>query len=238
MLCSSPGSCAGAAVRDGHDGSWGLRSAETLSRSCATLLLRLAREPCGVCHAGDVATPDPAGSPPASSGRPVQRTPDGHHLVVDGRRWRASDPRIPETLRTELVGELMAARRAVRDADGDEPALARARSRVQDAKVALGERGEAWWEPPTTDGLRERLAAAMRTLLRRRKPESTICPSDAARVAGGEAWRDAMEPARSVAVELAAGGLVEVRQRGVRVDPATATGALRLARGPAWPLDY
>jgi hypothetical protein len=166
---------------------------------------------------------------------PVERTPDGRHLVVGGRRWRVSDPAIPETLRTELVGELMAARRAVKDAHGDEAATARARSRVQDAKVALGERGEPWWEPPSDAGLRERLAAAMRTLLRRRKPESTICPSDAARVAGGEAWRDAMATAREVAAELAATGLVEVRQRGVKVDPATATGALRLARGPAWP---
>jgi hypothetical protein len=167
----------------------------------------------------------------------VQRTADGHFLVVDGRRWRASDPRIPETLRAELVGELMAARRAVRDARGDDAAVARARGRVQDAKVALGERGEAWWEPATEDGLRQRLAAAMRTLLRRRKPESTICPSDAARIAGGEAWRDAMDSSRSVAAELAATGLLEVRQRGKRVDPATATGALRLARGPAWPED-
>jgi hypothetical protein len=162
------------------------------------------------------------------------RTPDGRYLVIDGRRWRASDPTIPETLRTELVHELMAARRGVRDAAGDDDAVAAARARVQDAKVALGERGEPWWEPPSTQGLRERLAAAMRTLLRSRKPESTICPSDAARVAGGQSWRIAMDPARSVAAELAAEGVLEVRQRGVRVDPATATGALRLARGPAW----
>lgn len=166
-----------------------------------------------------------------------QRTPDGRYLMVDGRRWRASDPRIPEPLRAELVGELMAARRAVRDAgtDEDEDAVRRARDRVQDAKHALGERGEPWWQPPSEDGLRDRLAAAMRTLLRRRKPESTICPSDAARVAGGETWRDAMDAARDVAAELAAAGLIEVRQQGSRVDPATATGALRLARGPDWP---
>lgn len=172
----------------------------------------------------------PVGPPPAP-----ERTPDGRYLVVDGRRWRANDPRIPEPLRAELVGELMAARRAVRDAGTDEDAVRRARDRVQDAKVALGERGEPWWEAPSEDGLRERLAAAMRTLLRRRKPESTICPSDAARVAGGETWRDAMDTARGVAAELAAEGLIEVRQHGARVDPVTATGALRLARGPSWP---
>ena len=168
---------------------------------------------------------------------PVERTADGRFLVVDGRRWRAADPHIPDTLRAELVGELMAARRAVRDGRGDGAAVARARARVQDAKVALGERGEPWWEPPSEEGLRQRLAAAMRTLLRRRRPESTICPSDAARVAGGEGWRGAMDAARAVATELAGTGLVEVRQRGVTVDPATATGALRLARGPHWPED-
>ena len=165
----------------------------------------------------------------------VQRTPDGRFLLVDGRRWRAADPRIPEALRAELVGELMAARRAVREAQGDPDAVAGARARVQDAKVALGERGEAWWEPPSEEGRRQRLAAAIRTLLRRRKPESTICPSDAARVAGGEQWRDVMDAARAVAAALAGDGVVEIRQRGVRVDPTTATGALRIARGPRWP---
>lgn len=163
-----------------------------------------------------------------------ERTADGRYLVIDGRRWRASDTAIPEALRAELVGELMAARRAVRDAGGDETATAQARARVQDAKVALGERGEPWWEPPSEQGLRDRLAAAMRALLRRRKPESTICPSDAARVAGGEGWRDAMDAAREVAAELAATGVLEVRQHGEKVDPAAATGALRLARGPGW----
>ena len=167
---------------------------------------------------------------------PPERTPDGRYLVIEGRRWRASDPHIPEPLRAELVDELMAARRAVAAARGDEAAVRAARDRVQDAKVALGERGTPWWEP-AGDGLDERLAAAVRALLRHRDPEKTICPSDAARVAGGEAWRDAMDSSRAVAAELAATGLIEVRQGGVTVDPATATGPLRLARGPGWPAD-
>ena len=166
-----------------------------------------------------------------------ERTPDGRFLVVAGRRWRASDPAIPESLRTELVAELMAARRAVRAAAGDEAASCSARRRVHDAKVALGERGEPWWEPPSENGVRERLTAAVSTLLRHRRPESTICPSDAARVVGGTAWRDLMDTARAVAAELAAQGLVEVRQRGRSVDPASTPGALRLGRGPAWPDD-
>ena len=162
-----------------------------------------------------------------SHGEDGTMTPDGRYLIVSGRRWRATDPAIPEPLRQELVNELMAARRLVRS-DPDT-----ARPRVQDAKVALGERGDPWWEP-TPDGRRVRLAAAMRALLRHRRPESTICPSDAARVAGGESWRDLMETAREVAAELAREGVIVVRQRGVDVDVTAAVGPIRLARGPAW----
>lgn len=156
----------------------------------------------------------------------VERTPDGHHIVVDGRRWRATDTSIPEPLRAELVKELMRARRLV-STRGDE-----VRPYVQDAKVALGERGEPWWEEPTEQGRRDRLAATMRALLRHRET-STICPSDAARVVGGEGWREVMDVARDVARELHEQEVVEVRQGGERVDPSTASGPLRIAAGPA-----
>jgi hypothetical protein len=112
-----------------------------------------------------------------------ERTPDGRYLVIDGRRWRASDPSIPEELRSELVHELMAARRAVRT----DPATAR--PRVQDAKVALGERGEPWWEEPSTDGLAARRDAAARALGRHRSVPATDCADDAALVVSG-AGRD------------------------------------------------
>ncbi|MBU2666007.1 DUF3253 domain-containing protein [Actinoplanes bogorensis] len=154
-------------------------------------------------------------------------TADGRYIVVSGRRWRATDPAIPEKLRQELVDELMAARRLVRT----DPATAR--PRVQDAKVALGERGDPWWEP-TPDGRRERLAAAMRALLRHRAPEATICPSDAARTAGGESWRTLMDTAREVAADLSRAGVITVRQKGADVDVTTAKGPVRLARGPDW----
>ena len=49
-----------------------------------------------------------------------ERTPDGRYVVIDGRRWRKSDPE---------------AERAARD-------------RVHAAKVALGERGDPRWEWP------------------------------------------------------------------------------------------
>lgn len=151
-----------------------------------------------------------------------ERTEDGRWIVVGGRRWRATDPSIPEPFRKELVAVLMDARRAVGAATkaGDEAAEALARSRVHQAKVALGERGDPWWEPPTDDGFRDRLAAAVRTLADHRAPDSTTCPSDAARAVGGEAWREHMDAVRDVVRDLAADGEVEVLQHGDPIDPA------------------
>jgi Protein of unknown function (DUF3253) len=148
-----------------------------------------------------------------------ERTADGRHIMVDGRRWRASDPGIPDSFRAELVAELMAARRI------------QARTRVQDAKVALGERGEPWWEP-TEVGRRDRMAAVVRTLLRHRYADKSICPSDVARTVGGNGWRRLMPAVREVAADLADEGVIEVRQRGEVVDITTAKGPVRLARGP------
>ncbi len=75
-----------------------------------------------------------------------ERTPDGHHIVVNGRRWRATDPLIPEDRGAELRSILMAWRRAVRDTDGSRAA----RDGVQAAKVALGERGRRGGNSPRT----------------------------------------------------------------------------------------
>ncbi|HTI34952.1 MAG TPA: DUF3253 domain-containing protein [Miltoncostaea sp.] len=170
-------------------------------------------------------------------GTEPERSPDGRFVIVDGRRWRASDPSIPDALRAELVAELMAARREVGAAAGDAERTAAARRRVQDAKVALGERGEPWWEPTSGSGRAARLRAAMLSLLRARDPEKTICPSDAARVVGGPSWRPAMPAARDVAAALADDGLLEVRQRGRPVDVRAARGPVRIARGHGWPRD-
>lgn len=76
-----------------------------------------------------------------------ERTPDGRYIVIDGRRWRASDPGLAPERRAELVHELMDARRAVGAAKrcGDSGAERAARDRVHAAKVALGERGTPWW---------------------------------------------------------------------------------------------
>ncbi|MEU3063757.1 hypothetical protein AB0P12_25365 [Streptomyces subrutilus] len=75
-------------------------------------------------------------------------TADGHHVIIHGRRWRATDPAVPADVGERLRGHLMAARRAVAAARRHEDSRAEraARDRVQTAKVALGERGVPWWE--------------------------------------------------------------------------------------------
>lgn len=80
-------------------------------------------------------------------------TPDGRYFVVRGRLWRASNPALPEAVREARVKELMAARRAVglarRASNAD--ALAQAGQAVNNAKVALGERGPVWWDDGAPD---------------------------------------------------------------------------------------
>ena len=77
--------------------------------------------------------------------RRVEHTEDGHFVVIDGRRWRATDPAIPDDRRSELQHALMAWRRDVRRTKGTEEER-HSRDGVQAAKVALGERGTPWWE--------------------------------------------------------------------------------------------
>lgn len=159
-----------------------------------------------------------------------ERTPDGRYIIVDGRKWRATDPAIPETLRKELVSELMAARRAVGRAEDAESEEA-ARRRVNDAKVALGERGRPWWEERDPEAIRERLRAAILVLLRKRDPGSSICPSDAARVCGGESWRELMLMVRELAAELADEGVVEITAGARPVSAVASRGPIRIRRG-------
>ncbi len=78
-------------------------------------------------------------------------TPDGRYLVVRGRLWRCSDPRLPETERDDLVHELMSARRDKGAAGDDADAREAARARVDAAKRALGERGPVWWDDGAPD---------------------------------------------------------------------------------------
>ncbi|HEX6340243.1 hypothetical protein [Umezawaea sp.] len=94
---------------------------------------------------------------------PPPTTEDGRYIVVSGRRWRATDPDLPDDVAAVLRSALMAARRDVGRAlrAGADPASARAR--VQVAKAALGERGTPWWEQ-TPDEREQRWRRGLREL--------------------------------------------------------------------------
>jgi hypothetical protein len=68
-------------------------------------------------------------------------TPDGRYFVVRGRLWRMTNPNIDPLRKEDLTKELMAARRAVRNAKGNPVALRTARASVDQSKIALGECG-------------------------------------------------------------------------------------------------
>ncbi|MGE2714267.1 DUF3253 domain-containing protein [Mycolicibacterium litorale] len=73
------------------------------------------------------------------------------------------------------------------------------------------------------------LRAAILRMTRERGPQSSICPSDAARAVGGEGWRELMDAAREAARELARAGDVEITQKGEVVEPdATWRGPIRI----------
>jgi hypothetical protein len=95
----------------------------------------------------------------------VAPSSDGRFVVVDGRRWRATDPDLPDDVAHRLRSALMAARRAVGAAlrTGDQVALWAARDRVHAMKTALGERGTPWWEQ-TDDERRSRWEAGLAAL--------------------------------------------------------------------------
>ena len=80
-------------------------------------------------------------------------TPDFRYVIVRGRLWRAANPSLGPELHSKLVGDLMDARREVKAAGRaeDPERMAAARSAVNAAKIALGERGPVWW----TDGARD-----------------------------------------------------------------------------------
>ncbi|PRC42303.1 DUF3253 domain-containing protein [Mycobacterium sp. ITM-2017-0098] len=98
---------------------------------------------------------------------------------------------MPGQVHTELI----------RIADGGGPGAAAARTALNDGPQA------------------GRLRAAIRALAEHRGPDSSTCPSDAARAVGGENWGELMDKARELARELARAGEVEITQGGNVVGP-------------------
>ena len=81
------------------------------------------------------------------------QTPDGRYMVVRGRLWRLANPHLAAAEREALVGKLMDARRAVKNAKHatDPVAEQLAHEAVDQAKHALGERGPVWWSDGAPD---------------------------------------------------------------------------------------
>lgn len=80
-------------------------------------------------------------------------TPDRRYIVVKQRLWRAANPQLAPSMRSDLQHQLMEARRAVKAAlrANDAGLLAQARQSVDAAKRALGERGPVWWSDGAPD---------------------------------------------------------------------------------------
>ena len=95
---------------------------------------------------------------------------DERWMVIDGRRWRRTDPALPDEIVQALTSHLGRARSAVGTSKraGDADATAAARTRVGLAKAGLGERGPKWWESDVAD----RIARARDALEKLEKLES------------------------------------------------------------------
>ena len=81
---------------------------------------------------------------------PYPVTPDGRYFLVKDRLWRCTNPALPRAQVERLKSDLGKARAAVRAAKSDEE-IRQARTRVNEVKVALGERGPVWWSDGAPD---------------------------------------------------------------------------------------
>lgn len=66
------------------------------------------------------------------------------------------------------------------------------------------------------------------SLTRERGALKSICPSEVARAADPDHWRDLMDPVRHEAFRLAQEGLIEVLQGGQAIRPERPHGPIRL----------
>ena len=90
---------------------------------------------------------------------------DDRWLVINGRKWRRTDPVLDDDTLARLKSHLGRGRSGVRTAKkaGDDEAVAAARRRTGLAKHGLGERGPYWWDSPEQDRI-ERANDALREL--------------------------------------------------------------------------
>ena len=75
----------------------------------------------------------------------------------------------------------------------------------------------------------DRIEAAILSLLEKRGAGKSICPSEAAREAFPDTWRDHMRHVRAAAIHLAREGRIVITRKGEPVDPDDFKGVYRLA---------
>ncbi|NBB78016.1 MAG: DUF3253 domain-containing protein [Verrucomicrobia bacterium] len=75
---------------------------------------------------------------------------------------------------------------------------------------------------------------AVLELLNERGVGKSICPSEVARILGGDGWRHLMESVRAAGVRLALANQIEITQKGEVVDPLDFRGPVRFRlKGPS-----
>jgi hypothetical protein len=79
---------------------------------------------------------------------------DERSLIINGHRWRRTDPVLPADFVEALTSHLGRGRSGVLRAQDDPDPTSAARRRVDLAKHGLGERGPSWWDEPEGERLR------------------------------------------------------------------------------------
>ncbi|KAK0666979.1 hypothetical protein QBC41DRAFT_396793 [Cercophora samala] len=90
------------------------------------------------------------------------KTNDGHYIVVNGHKWRATDPMVPDDALAELKHFLAKGRSGARRQNKHDPEkLQLSRKTTGLAKLGLGERGKPEWWNDTDKGRKERWKNAL-----------------------------------------------------------------------------
>ncbi|KAK4176771.1 hypothetical protein QBC36DRAFT_328576 [Triangularia setosa] len=93
------------------------------------------------------------------------KTDDGHYITVNGCKWRATDPMVPDKALAEIKHFLAKGRSGARRQNRDDSEKLRlSRKATGLAKLGLGERGKPEWWNDTDEGRKERWENALTQL--------------------------------------------------------------------------